>query len=650
MNNNLIEEIECYLNNNEVNELVKLDLNRLKKSIKKSQENLSNNEYELAFVGQSHAGKTTIISSILGLYYENEKGKMVQVMHSDEGGRTTPCTIEIIPDNQTIIEVVPKDRNELKGIINEYCYFITGNGGILSEEIRTIIKKRIKKEIRDQLRKNKDVEEAKREIEKEVNINNINTDLFALQCDKEEKNDVFKWINKILYDIRRGNLEELIIPDKIIIHINSEFINIPSGIVKIIDTRGISSETAKTNNNIVGRKDLDEYVKKENTIVIYINEFSSIEGSVVDFYQDKLTSFRTEPEDLIKFMVLINAKNGSIRSKIEDEDEIEEFIEDKKLEFTNAVLINEEDERLNKLDLKERYSFIKDTIVKVGGKIANFIVYEPLQGMNKSEESGNSYFFVEDQEKLISNKNKFNEEIKEIISVRKKVIENKLQSDIKIVRNYISNQLGLSDNTVIGNAVNKFSENVESKVKSNVEMWMYKYITTFIELTKRMDGRTVAAYVRGYGRVVSRMETIVDDTYYFHKSSLKDLEEKLEVILEEQTDSFEEKVKNAIGDIDDIKPRDMVQIDARKKVQEFIDNISKELFIHMEGALVGNIILWDNVYSKYVSSNLKYADALNSIIRSIFTSKDVDQFNNKYVNQENVLKIDSKYIDKNNNM
>ncbi|MCX0414542.1 hypothetical protein [Clostridium perfringens] len=401
MNNELIREIEAYLNNNEVDDLVKLDLNRLKESIKKYKENLSNSEYELAFVGQSHAGKTTIISSILGLYFKDNKGNLIQVMHSDEGGRTTPCTIEIVPDSHTMIEIVPKDRNELKSIINEYSYFITGNGGVLSEEIRTIIKKRIKKEIRDELRKNKDIEEAKRKIKKEINIDNINTDLVVLECIEKEKNEVFKWINIILHKIRKGNLDKLVIPNKIIIHIDKNLINIPSGIVKIIDTRGISSETAKNNNNIVGRKDLDEYVKNDNTIVIYINEFSSIEPSVVEFFKYKLTSFRTEPEDLIKFMVLLNAKNGSIQSKVEDEDEIEEFLEDKKLEFTNAVIINEEDEELNKLDLKERYLFIKNTIEKSNGNLANFFIYQPLYGMDKNDENGNSYFNINNEEQLV---------------------------------------------------------------------------------------------------------------------------------------------------------------------------------------------------------------------------------------------------------
>ncbi|MCX0414543.1 hypothetical protein, partial [Clostridium perfringens] len=174
-------------------------------------------------------------------------------------------------------------------------------------------------------------------------------------------------------------------------------------------------------------------------------------------------------------------------------------------------------------------------------------------------------------------------------------MENKLKLDIKMVKNYISNQFGLSDNTVIGNAVNRFIENVEVKLKDNLEIWMFNYINEFIDLTKRMDGKTVCAYVRGYGRVVSRMETIIDDTYYFHKNSLKHLEEKLEVILEEQIELFDERINNIIGSINELRPRDMLQIDTRKKTQEFIDYVSQELLIYMEKKLVGNIDFWYKV-------------------------------------------------------
>lgn len=609
----LLTDVDDYLQSREVNELISFELQALKKAIVNAEKNLTNEQVELVFVGPSGAGKTTVISSILGMYYIDEDSRLVQVMHSDEGGRTTPCTIEIIPSDKTALEIIPKQKEEIESIINEYCHFITKKGGSVPEEIRSIMKKWVSKADRDEFKKTKDIEKAKEEISKAINLDSILSDSLKIECTGDVKDEVFKEINTALNKVRKGNLQTFIIPDKIILYVKREYINVPREVSKIVDTRGISSETAKNTNSIVGRKDLDEYVRQENAIVIYINEFASVEKPVVEFYLDKLTSYRTEPEDLIKFMVLINTWNESIESKVEDKEEIEEFIEDKKFEFMNAVVLDENDEVFANESSRDRYKYIKDVIEKSEGEMANFVIYEPIKGLKKETENGNNYFIIEDEHIMNEVRAQFSKEVENTIAIRKIIIENKLKSDVQIARGYISNQIGLSNQTAIGNAVNGFKNNMETKSKEIKVKWIAQYFDELISLTKRMNGNTIAAYIRGNGRVISRNETFVDDIYYWHQQMLKELEEKLEIQLENEVTLCEERIKSFIDDTEGLNPRSMLQINTRQEVQQHIDFISQALIQELEYQFVGNSYFWDVVSNNYSST---YANALNQVMAS----------------------------------
>lgn len=638
----LIQDINEYMSSEDINELVAYDLRSLKNTIQQLEKELDNKKFNLVFMGASGAGKTTVISSITGMYYLNEQNNLVQVMPSDEGKRTTPCTVEIIPSDSNKIEVMPKSKDEVEGIINEYSYFITKKGGSVPEEIRTIIKKWIKKSTKEEFKELNDIEEIKKRIANIVGLSDIRQDIFEIKCEStfiqdvdKEKNEIFKELNKILNDIRKGNLETFIIPDKIIIYVNRAYINIPDGVERIVDTRGISSETVRNQNSLVGRQDLEEYIEDKNSIVVYINEFGSVEKPVVDFYIDKLTSYRTSAEDIIKFLVLVNTQNACIESKAQDKDEVEDFIEDKVLEFSNAVELGEDDEALANDDIRAQYKQIKQVVNKCKRELSNFIIYEPLKGLKKEIEHGEAFFIIEDISKEETYRKNFSHEIKGIINARNEILKDRLESQVQVARGYISNQIGISNDTAIGNALNMFKQHIEDKSKNITKEWIVKYFNELVKLSARMDGRTVAAYVRGNGRVISRMETIVDDIYYWHQQIIKELEEKLNILLEEEFNLFTEKTRTFIDYMDDIDTKNAIQVNTRNMIQEFVDYMKKSLSDGLTDNLVGNDVFWNSVYNNYSST---YASALNTVLNKAVTSYNMVSDANQYLIQANVIK------------
>ena len=270
MYNETISKIEEYLESNQVNSIAKFDLDYIKETIIKTQDKIEIKKFELVFMGKSSVGKTTTISSILGMYFEDNEGRLVQVMHSDIGGRTTPCTIEIIPSDKTALEIIPVTKDELMGIISEFCYFTTGNKGNLPDEIRTMIKTKLKKETIDSIRSIKDVEAAKKIVTEELDIENIEIKPHELLCDEGDKNECFKWINTELSNLKKGKINNIIVPSLIRIYVKKHHINIADYIEKIVDTRGIGTESVKQGNSLNSRPELENYIKQNNTFVIYI--------------------------------------------------------------------------------------------------------------------------------------------------------------------------------------------------------------------------------------------------------------------------------------------------------------------------------------------------------------------------------------------
>lgn len=96
-------------------------------------------QYQLVFIGQIGAGKTTAICHLLNLVYERTvtrqtrvkgqvtKTKTVTVtseLLTTGSGRTTICEVVIQPAAQTALEIVPHEPDELKKKIEDFCVYI----------------------------------------------------------------------------------------------------------------------------------------------------------------------------------------------------------------------------------------------------------------------------------------------------------------------------------------------------------------------------------------------------------------------------------------------------------------------------------------------------------------------------------------------
>lgn len=360
---------------------------------------------------------------------------------------------------------------------------------------------------------------------------------------------------------------------------------------------------------------------------IYINEFASLENSVAMFYQEMLTSYRTMPEDLTNFMVLINAKNGSIESKTE-ESNAEEYKEEKILEFKNSVLL-EDDDLLKDEEKNKQYKFLTETLNEVQNDIANFMIYEPMRGIKEEEILGKKYFKVENEEENQKNRNKVYVEVEKLLNIRKIILDNRIKADVQAANVHMANNVGLTDSKKTSVILSDFAEKLQEEIKDVIAKYSINYFGKFVKLTGRMDGRTIAAYIRGNGRVISRMDTIVEDSYYWHKEEFTTLNAQIDRIILQHLKFIDEKIKMFMSDEKAAEFREVLLKSCRNKIYNLLDEISKQLINILDSNLVGqSITVWIPVKRLYPSKNV-YSDALYEIVNNIFI---VNNFKSNVVN------------------
>jgi hypothetical protein len=278
-----------------------LGLNNLKSKLarlKVIEKNLSIDKYVLVFFGTIGEGKTTAICHLFNLLGEFSTSKTVggkprsikemQELLATGAGRTTICEVILRASERTYMEVEPYSSQEMEDMIRDFCNSLSEPSDVqgepkvmLSREIETAIRNVIQLPKETVTSKDGDKpatsrkDRAKEELEKSgkeglkaVAIKNANLTARTetrISYNGEENERV--WIKRTFARLNGGEVPTVGIPRKIHVCVSE---NVLSGsplsrFQTVVDTKGIDENPI--------RKDLEEYITREDTICLFATNF-----------------------------------------------------------------------------------------------------------------------------------------------------------------------------------------------------------------------------------------------------------------------------------------------------------------------------------------------------------------------------------------
>lgn len=290
--NSLNSEIEKVGELNSIpNHIIRKNLHLKIERLKKIQKVFQIEKYNIVFIGTIGAGKTTAIChlfNLLGEFQVPEKGKNLNKtleLLSTGSGRTTICEVIIKAGEKTCIEIDPYSTEKMKKIIIDFCESLSDEREASSEktdELSTEVQRAVRNIIDFPFKydtvdgKQKRIDTAK-EAFNTLGFNDFrDMALLNAQLEKRERTKIEftgnaekVWIEDTFRSINQGERKDFSIPHKIYITVSK---NILSGsdlfqFNSIVDTKGIDE--------IIIRKDLEEYIEKEDTICLFTTAFNS---------------------------------------------------------------------------------------------------------------------------------------------------------------------------------------------------------------------------------------------------------------------------------------------------------------------------------------------------------------------------------------
>lgn len=245
-------------------------------------------KYDIYFNGKVAIGKSTAICNLFNLIDKDrlETGNKLSdaMLLKTASGRTTVCETVILQtgDNESRIVIEPTHLDDFKVLITEYCKMVFPNEGkvdnILSEEIKRFIENMLSVPS-SIVRYEEKFEFFKEKLNLSERIGqNVTIDMFVdavlEELKYESRNKVeyscnlsnfHHWLKETYEDINDGRINECPLPERIIIHINKNDLDmkIPPFINRVIDTRGIDGGE---------RKDIQDIITDLNSISIMCDE------------------------------------------------------------------------------------------------------------------------------------------------------------------------------------------------------------------------------------------------------------------------------------------------------------------------------------------------------------------------------------------
>jgi hypothetical protein len=288
--------------------------------------------YNLVFIGQVGAGKTTAICHLFNLVQEVEltrlKGgknvtiKKVKELLSTGSGKSTICEVVIRPAKRTYVEIDPYDAKELQQLIEEFGLWIW------QKAHPTTIKERVEIPPDELLRAIRNIVELPettvngvlhdRALEFATSFNVDSYELFQVELiergrlldrtktetyPKAKDLDERLWLGEIFQKLNVAKLPNFSIPKRIYLNLSNRILNFDRPrLGSIIDTRGLDLASKD-------RRDLAYYIREtDSSICIFTERFTSAPANIIHIVGKYLTP--TSKDIDRKFGLLVMPHKG----------------------------------------------------------------------------------------------------------------------------------------------------------------------------------------------------------------------------------------------------------------------------------------------------------------------------------------------------
>ncbi len=289
--------------------------------------------YNLIFIGQVGAGKTTAICHLLNLLREVEvertlhNGKKVIIKKTQEllstgAGKSTICEVVIRPAKFTYLEIDPYDSSELQQLIEEFGLWIWQKAHPATTKIRVEIPPdELLRAIRNIVELPEIIVNGKIEDCALGFASHFTNDRYAdfnheliqrgklstrtatkIQPEAEELDEKL-WLSGVFQSLNVAKLSNFSIPKRIYLNLSDRLLGFNhQRIGNIIDTRGLDLATKD-------RRDLAEYIREsDESICIFTEKFPSAPANVIQIIGKYLTS--TAKDLHTKFALLVMPRKG----------------------------------------------------------------------------------------------------------------------------------------------------------------------------------------------------------------------------------------------------------------------------------------------------------------------------------------------------
>lgn len=534
---------------------------------------LSIEKYKIVFIGTIGQGKTTAICHIFNLISnfrvtKNTRGKSRDVIETREllatgSGRTTICEVILKPSEKTFIEIEPYTVNEMENLILEFCDSIASKDDLESED-KTIISKEVERAIRNIVQmkvsfksfmegeksKTQRIDRAEElfgELEvdglKKTALNNANLESRTkTRIDFDNHDNERKWIKDTFAAINNVELEEFAIPRKIYLYVSS---NVLSGsdlskFDSVIDTKGIDENPL--------RKDLQEYIEREDTICLFVTPFNAApEANITKLIRYHLASKSKNFQHRFVTLVLPHKNEPE---KAHGADDI----------WDQGIAIRKED--IQTVFKNSKLEFLPK----------NILFYDALRYYSEDVVRLNSNLYSE--EDVQADKNEFIKAIADIVERRRNILLAEIEGiQESFTRTQKSDFLSETENKAIENAIQKIKSlrDLRKRVPSFVyDIFINGYLEHYDNVCRAWNTKHAVHRNFGYyepreidiyynGSVVAAGTTDDEMLKKFTKevkkeledvlNELKSVDESLETLIPELVRKFHSFYDNFIRDV-----------------------------------------------------------------------------------------------------
>jgi DNA-binding transcriptional MerR regulator len=329
-------EIEDKLQFDDLSALVSIQaLQDIGLRLNKIQKILNIQRYNLVFIGQVGAGKTTAICHLFNLVQEieltrmtplkggkNPTAKQVKELLSTGAGKSTICEVVIRPAERTYVEIDPYEVRELQQLIEDFGLWIwqKAHPTVMKERveippdellraIRNIVELTeisINGVLKDQALEFAqsfaidDYDKFNRElIERGRLIDRTKTEAYPKPQDTNER----LWLSKVFQSLNVAKLPKFSIPKRIYLNLSDRILDFDHPrIGSIVDTRGLDLATKD-------RRDLAYYIREtDSSICIFTERFTSAPANIIQIIGKYLTP--TAKDIATKFGLLVMPRKG----------------------------------------------------------------------------------------------------------------------------------------------------------------------------------------------------------------------------------------------------------------------------------------------------------------------------------------------------